>query len=345
MENHPYEDYMKEFVSLANVANVVYTAANEVDEDHKVLVDRKIFEELGRPSELQKADPKIKGHILDIKDPAVLIKIADAAVRQGFQSLTSFQKEICDSLNAGLILYNNEKINKNDFIFFIRAVYMTLLSAVNISQQGIYKVSRVEIPKELLEAEKQIETLRKNLEKEKDRHNPSSSSKSELSEELRTLRNMYRSLDKKYAHELQNAERAKEETAVQRDLWSRNKEELARLRELLFELDQPEEPAETQTSFPIHTEKNIYVFGGSPSWTKQIKELLPDLKYIPSDQNIKLEDKLSSADEIWFQWRALSHAQFYQAVALADNLSIPIKYFKFHSPKLCAEQFAKDAGH
>lgn len=119
----------------------------------------------------------------------------------------------------------------------------------------------------------------------------------------------------------------------------RDRQELADLRELAFSISSEEQETESHctTDFPQHTTRNILVFGGHPSWFREIRQKLPDVRFFrretkPSHQMIR------NADEIWFQTNALSHTLYDAVTDCAAGSPIPIRYFCFASATKCAEQ-------
>lgn len=118
-----------------------------------------------------------------------------------------------------------------------------------------------------------------------------------------------------------------------------NRLELADLRELVFSMstEEPEIPTDCTLDFPQHTTRNILVFGGHPSWFREIRQKLPDVRFFrretkPSHQMIR------NADEIWFQTNALSHKLYDAVTDCAAGHPIPIRYFRYASAAKCAEQ-------
>ncbi len=115
--------------------------------------------------------------------------------------------------------------------------------------------------------------------------------------------------------------------------------ELADLREFIFSMSTEETEAlsDCTMDFPQHTTRNILVFGGHPSWFNEIRQKLPDVRFIrretkPSRQMIR------NADEIWFQPNALSHKLYDAVTDCAAGHPIRIRYFRFASATKCAEQ-------
>lgn len=135
------------------------------------------------------------------------------------------------------------------------------------------------------------------------------------------------------------AKKLREQLSTMEATAGRDRQELADLRELAFSISSEEQETESHCTidFPQHTTRNILVFGGHPSWFREIRQKLPDVRFFrretkPSHQMIR------NADEIWFQTNALSHTLYDAVTDCAAGYPIPIRYFCFASATKCAEQ-------
>lgn len=119
----------------------------------------------------------------------------------------------------------------------------------------------------------------------------------------------------------------------------RNRQELSDLRELAFSMssEEPESPSDCTMDFPQHTMRNILVFGGHPSWFREIRQKLPDVRFYRHETKPDRQ-MIRNADEIWFQTNALSHKLYDAVTDCAAGHPIPIRYFRFASATKCAEQ-------
>lgn len=115
--------------------------------------------------------------------------------------------------------------------------------------------------------------------------------------------------------------------------------ELADLRAFIFNREEgiEEEPSNETIAFPYHTEEKIIAFGGHETWTKKIKQKLPDVKFIHKD-TIPNVDMIRNADMVWIQPNALCHAYLYKIINEVRRYNIPVRYFSFDSAAKCAEQ-------
>lgn len=139
--------------------------------------------------------------------------------------------------------------------------------------------------------------------------------------------------DLKKAQEKSSSEEQKNRAALQ---------ELAELREIVYNMNQenaPDESSQKDTDdivFPYHTNGKIVVFGGHDSWVKAIKPLLPDVRFVPNGN--PSVDLIRNADVVWIQANSLSHKVFYKIIDVVRANNIPIHYFSYSSAEKCARQ-------
>lgn len=166
------------------------------------------------------------------------------------------------------------------------------------------------------ELQKQIASLKKELQKQKQQAYDSS-------REARDLRMRYESMAQLTANDVQ---------------------ELHDLRELIFH--QQEGSFDTAApsnniTFPYMSGNRIVVFGGHDSWSREIKPKLPNVRFV--DRTVVPNANLiRNADVIWIQTNAMCHPHFYKIVDEAKKYSVPIRYFSYASPIKCAEQLVME---
>ena len=166
------------------------------------------------------------------------------------------------------------------------------------------------------ELQKQIASLKKELQKQKQQAYDSS-------REARDLRMRYESMAQLTANDVQ---------------------ELHDLRELIFH--QQEGSFDTAApsnniTFPYMSGNRIVVFGGHDSWSREIKPKLPNVRFV--DRTVVPNANLiRNADIIWIQTNAMCHPHFYKIVDEAKKYSVPIRYFSYASPIKCAEQLVME---
>lgn len=122
--------------------------------------------------------------------------------------------------------------------------------------------------------------------------------------------------------------------------------ELADLRSLVFNINS-EDPArlekvEKQISYPYSTRKRTVVFGGHDSFLRAIKPLLPDVKFIDTDQYGFAPEIVRNAEVVWVQTNCISHSQYNNITKVARQYGIQIRYFGFASAEKCAEQLVTE---
>ena len=139
--------------------------------------------------------------------------------------------------------------------------------------------------------------------------------------------------DLKKAQEESSSEEQKNRAALQ---------ELAELREIVYNMNQENTPDESPQKdiddivFPYHTNGKIVVFGGHDSWVKAIKPLLPDVRFVPNGN--PSVDLIRNANVVWIQANSLSHKVFYKIIDVVRANNIPIHYFSYSSAEKCARQ-------
>ena len=165
------------------------------------------------------------------------------------------------------------------------------------------------------ELHKQIVSLKKELQKQKQQAYDSS-------REARDLRMRYESMAQLTANDVQ---------------------ELHDLRELIFHQQEGSFDSaipSNNITFPYMSGNRIVVFGGHDSWTREIKPKLPNVRFV--DRTVVPNANLiRNADVIWIQTNALCHPHFYKIVDEAKKYSVPIRYFSYASPIKCAEQLVE----
>lgn len=346
MNNQLYDEFFESFNQFINVANVIKEIADSDEEDHLVAVPADVYGYLGRPLYVRTEHGDELNFVLDYSDAAVMRRIAESAVDVSIKTLNTFQREITDSLFSPVSLYRGREIDAESAVYFVQMIYVTLLKVYEVTARNIATLSGTELDeKTLQERDQLIDNLVRDIRKEKDKFKRQfDKPRSQIENELNSLQRSFDSLNKELGHEKQNVRREAEKNEQMRLSAERDREELNSLRELIFALrtDEQEPEPDNTVAFPYRIEKNVYVLGGHETWVKQMKELLPDLKYLNKDNNINL-DKLANADAVWFQVNALSHSQFYSAVNIAEKSNVPVMYFKYNSAKQCAVQFVKDS--
>ena len=137
---------------------------------------------------------------------------------------------------------------------------------------------------------------------------------------------------------------AEQEKAELQEQLHQETQELADLREMVYQYANDEEATpveEKAVSFPYQPKQKIAVFGGHDTWLKVIRPLLRGVTFIPRGQ-LPNADLIRSQDKIWIQPNALAHKDFYKIIHIVRAHQIPLRYFRYASAKKCALQVVAD---
>lgn len=332
--------------SILAILNELYMI-NEIDDKrlNEYPLSEEQFERLNRPlfnSVIQ--DSSKRKYMIDCSSKSFWIPFAKEALYTGFLSSVELFNMFVPSIRAVLDKYVSHEYTDQYALSIISRIQTQASLYAESSMYHLFQTFDKSVDdkkhKEIL-ADLYVEFLRDWLcdfpedEKAKAIQQSYESELSKLKKEL-SKSFSYEEV-RQYKAYLQEAEQNKHN-------WERDKQELNSLRELAYTYGQDERDKEIEdntVTWPHKTTKNIYVLGGHESWYKQIKEYLPDLKFI-RDNNMRLDDKLSKADQVWFQVNALAHSRYYAATNITDKNHIPVRYFKHDSAKSCAIQFVQE---
>lgn len=157
--------------------------------------------------------------------------------------------------------------------------------------------------------------------------------------EALTLKTEYRTL-KERLNELH-----RERNELQRKLDDAYAENAMLRERLQMQTSEPKEEAvvpepQTAVDFPYAPMHRHVVFGGHPSWMREIRPLLPGVRFISKDM-LPDTELIRHAETVWIQSNALSHSNYYKIISIVRENDIPIRYFSFASAVKCAEQLAE----
>ncbi len=117
--------------------------------------------------------------------------------------------------------------------------------------------------------------------------------------------------------------------------------ELADLRSLVFNQNAEDqwriEKPERQIDYPYSARKRTVIFGGHDSFLRAIKPLLPNVKYVDTDNYSFAPEIVRNADVVWVQTNCISHSQFNNITRVARQHGIQMRYFACSSAEKCAE--------
>lgn len=122
------------------------------------------------------------------------------------------------------------------------------------------------------------------------------------------------------------------------------RKELHALREIIFNSQSTDDNQSVDKkfiSFPYKAKKKIVVFGGHNTWRAEIKNKLPNVRFIDKDMPPNFE-MIKYADIVWIQPNAIAHSFYYRIKDMVAKHDIPIKYLTHPGTTKCAEQIAKD---
>lgn len=117
-------------------------------------------------------------------------------------------------------------------------------------------------------------------------------------------------------------------------------QELAGLREVVFNQQNGEYENDTPDAtieFPYETEHRIVVFGGHDSWLREIKQKLPEVRFLGREASPNA-DLIRNADVVWIQANSLAHKHYYKIIDIVRKYNKPVRYFSYASATKCAEQ-------
>lgn len=122
------------------------------------------------------------------------------------------------------------------------------------------------------------------------------------------------------------------------------RQELNDLRELVFHQQEEvyyEDAEDSEIVFPYTASKRIVVFGGHDSWAREIKQKLPNVRFIDRTMQPNAE-LIRRADVVWIQTNSLSHAYYYKIIDEVRKYHVPLRYFSYASATKCAEQVVEE---
>lgn len=116
-------------------------------------------------------------------------------------------------------------------------------------------------------------------------------------------------------------------------------QELAALRSALYRAEEePEEPpAPTAVAPPS---QRIVCIGGHQRWIVQMRDALPDVKFIPADVTLDY-NVLDECDAVWFRADYMSHTQYTPAIDICRTRHIPVYYFSGRGAERCIAEICK----
>ena len=169
-------------------------------------------------------------------------------------------------------------------------------------------------------------------------------SREDLEQIIKELRQENKVLQQVSHDAHREAREAKRKMAELEEQIASERQELTDLRELVFHQQEEvyyEEAEDSEISFPYHAAKRIVVFGGHDSWAREIKQKLPNVRFIDRTMQPNAE-LIRRADVVWIQTNSLSHAYYYKIIDEVRKYHVPLRYFSYASATKCAEQVVEE---
>ena len=94
-------------------------------------------------------------------------------------------------------------------------------------------------------------------------------------------------------------------------------------------------------AYPYHTKKRTVIFGGHRTFLRELRKMLPGLKYVNISNYGFNVDIIRNAEVVWVQTNCISHTQYARILKAVRTHNIQLRYFSYASARKCAEQIVK----
>ena len=95
-------------------------------------------------------------------------------------------------------------------------------------------------------------------------------------------------------------------------------------------------------AYPYHTKKRTVIFGGHRTFLRELRKMLPGLKYVNISNYGFNVDIIRNAEVVWVQTNCISHTQYARILKAVRTHNIQLRYFSCASARKCAEQIVKE---
>ena len=95
-------------------------------------------------------------------------------------------------------------------------------------------------------------------------------------------------------------------------------------------------------AYPYHTKKRTVIFGGHRTFLRELRKMLPGLKYVNISNYGFNVDIIRNAEVVWVQTNCISHTQYARILKAVRTHNIQLRYFSYASARKCAEQIVKE---
>lgn len=158
----------------------------------------------------------------------------------------------------------------------------------------------------------------------------------ELSQSLQSER---KSLEGKYLQEIRSLKQEIERLNSLLEEERQKDSELNALRELMFSMDVEETYVESVEDVDVSSVKGLIV-GGHERWQQRMKELLPNLIFI-SSENAEVSSILDNVDVVLFVTNYLSHKLYYKVINEARKRNLKIGYISKFNEELALKEIKR----
>lgn len=95
-------------------------------------------------------------------------------------------------------------------------------------------------------------------------------------------------------------------------------------------------------AYPYHTKKRTVVFGGHRTFLRELRKMLPGLKYVNISNYGFNVDIIRNAEVVWVQTNCISHTQYARILKVVRTHNIQLRYFSYASARKCADQIVEE---
>ena len=95
-------------------------------------------------------------------------------------------------------------------------------------------------------------------------------------------------------------------------------------------------------AYPYHTKKRTVIFGGHRTFLRELRKMLPGLKYVNISNYGFNVDIIRNAEVVWVQTNCISHTQYARILKAVRTHNIQLRYFSYASARKCAEQIVRE---
>ena len=98
-------------------------------------------------------------------------------------------------------------------------------------------------------------------------------------------------------------------------------------------------------AYPYHTKKRTVIFGGHRTFLRELRKMLPGLKYVNISNYGFNVDIIRNAEVVWVQTNCISHTQYARILKTVRSYGTQLCYFSCASARKCAVQIVEEDQH